>query len=63
MESAEKAVAEFEEKQAALEARLAAGETDAALLEEYAQVQKALENQMSVWELAQMQYDELKERL
>lgn len=63
VENAEKAVAEFEEKQAALEARLAAGETDAALLEEYAQVQKALENQMSVWELAQMQYDELKERL
>lgn len=62
VENAEKAIAEIEEAQAGIEARLAAGETDAGLLEEYARVQKSLENQMSVWELAQMRYDELKNR-
>ena len=62
MENAEKAIAELESAQSALEARLAQGESDAELLEEYAKVKKSLENQMSVWELAQMQYDELKNR-
>lgn len=62
VENAEKAIAELESAQSALEARLAQGESDAELLEEYAKVKKSLENQMRVWELAQMQYDELKNR-
>lgn len=67
---AEKAVAEAEVKVAALEEaqrkreeRLAAGEADPVLLEEYSAARKEMENAMSVWELAQTDLDDLKERL
>ncbi len=67
---AEKAVAEAEMKVAALEEaqrqreeRLAAGDADPKLLEEYSAAQKEMENAMSVWELAQTDLDDLKERL
>lgn len=60
---AEKRVADLEEAQRQREERLAAGETDPMLLEEYSAAQKEMENAMSVWELAQTDLDNLKERL
>ena len=60
VEKAEEEIARLEAEQARMEGRLAAGQADAGLLEAYARLQKTLENQMSVWELAQMHLDEIK---
>ncbi len=60
---AEKKVEMLEEAQRQREERLAAGEADPKLLEEYSSAQKEIENAMSVWELAQTDLDNLKERL
>ncbi|MBP3298938.1 MAG: ABC-F family ATP-binding cassette domain-containing protein [Muribaculaceae bacterium] len=57
---AEKAIEEIEGRIADMEARLANGDASAELLSDYAAMQKKLENQMSVWELAQQRLDELK---
>lgn len=57
---AEKAIEEIEGQIADMEARLANGDASAELLSDYAAMQKKLENQMSVWELAQQRLDELK---
>lgn len=59
VKDAETRIAGYEEKIQQLEARLSAGDSSADLLEEYAATQKALENEMSVWELAQMHLDEI----
>lgn len=57
---AEKAIEEIEGRIADMETRLANGDASAELLSDYAAMQKKLENQMSVWELAQQRLDELK---
>lgn len=52
----------LEEKQTALEGRLANGESDAELLSDYDDTSKKLENAMSVWELAAAELEELQQR-
>ena len=59
MEDAETGVAAAEEAVKAVEARIAAGEVAPEVFEEHAAANKALENAMSVWELAQMELDEM----
>ncbi len=46
---------------AAIEAKIAAGELDDDIYIRHAQAVKDLENAMSMWELAQMEYDGLKQ--
>lgn len=62
VKDAEARIAEFEEKIKVLEDRLATGESDPELLAEYDSMQKRLENEMSVWELAQLNLDEIQSR-
>ena len=57
---AEQNVMQLEEKLAGIEEKLALGDTSAELLEQYASVQKEMENAMSMWEIAQQDYDNLK---
>ena len=59
---AEAQIALLEEKQTALEGRLANGESDAELLSDYDDTSKKLENTMSVWELAAAELEELQQR-
>ena len=59
VEDAEAGVAAAEEAVKAVEARIAAGEVAPEVFEEHAAANKALENAMSVWELAQMELDEM----
>lgn len=59
---AEAQIALLEEKQTALEGRLANGESDAELLSDYDDTSKKLENAMSVWELAAAELEELRQR-
>lgn len=59
---AEAQIALLEEKQTALEGRLANGESDAELLSDYDDTSKKLENAMSVWELADAELEELQQR-
>lgn len=59
VKDAEQKIAEMEQKIAEMEQRMSAGESDAELLSEYADAQKRLENEMSIWELAQQKLDEL----
>lgn len=59
VEDAETGVAAAEEAVKAVEARIAAGEVAPEVFEEHAAANKALENAMSVWELAQMELDEM----
>lgn len=59
---AEVQIALLEEKQTALEGRLANGESDAELLSDYDDTSKKLENAMSVWELAAAELEELQQR-
>ncbi|MCM1223813.1 MAG: ATP-binding cassette domain-containing protein, partial [Lachnospiraceae bacterium] len=59
VKDAEERIEKFEAEIKEIEAKLAAGDSSAELLEQYAAKQKAMENEISVWELAQMQLDEL----
>ena len=59
---AEAQIALLEEKQTALEGRLANGESDAELQSDYDDTSKKLENAMSVWELAAAELEELQQR-
>ena len=59
---AEAQIALLEEKQTALEGRLANSESDAELLSDYDDTSKKLENAMSVWELAAAELEELQQR-
>lgn len=59
---AEAQIALLEEKQTALEGRLANGESDAELLSDSDDTSKKLENAMSVWELAAAELEELQQR-
>ncbi len=62
VEEAEKAVEQREAEIAEIEAKIAAGELDNDIYTRHAATVKELENAMSVWELAQMELDELKSR-
>lgn len=59
VEKAEKEISIFEEEVAALEAKISAGDCSEETLSAYASKQRELENAMSMWELAQMELDEL----
>lgn len=56
----ENKIAELEELQKELEAKIVAGDTANETLEAYARSGKDIENAMSVWELAQMELESLK---
>ena len=62
VKKAEEEIARLETLQAELESKIAAGDASEETLEAYAKTGKELENAMSVWELAQMELDELQER-
>ncbi len=59
---AESEIEQLESRIAELEKRLSSGESTPELLEDYAGSTKKLENAMSVWELAQMQLEELQKK-
>ncbi|MCM1456503.1 MAG: ATP-binding cassette domain-containing protein [Lachnoclostridium sp.] len=59
VETAEADIARLESEKAAIEARFAAGEASDELYALHAEAQKNLENAMSVWELASMEYEEM----
>ena len=56
----EKDVEDLEEKMAAVEAKIASGDASSETLGAYQSLQQKLENAMSVWEMAQMELDEIK---
>ncbi|MDE5653643.1 MAG: ATP-binding cassette domain-containing protein, partial [Muribaculaceae bacterium] len=60
VKAAEQEIARLEEEIAAMESEIATGKCDQEYLAAYADAQKRLENQMSVWELASMELDELR---
>lgn len=62
VEEAEAEVSRCEEALAAVEAEIAAGAVATEVFTRHADATKAVENAMSVWELAQMELDELKQR-
>ena len=62
VEEAEAEVSRCEEALAAVEAEIAAGAVATEVFSRHADATKAVENAMSVWELAQMELDELKQR-
>lgn len=62
VEEAENEVSRMEQALADIESKIAAGEVAPEIFEEHAQAGKNLENAMSLWELAQMELDEIKER-
>ena len=59
VETAEADIARLESEKAAIEARFAAGEASDELYALHVEAQKNLENAMSVWELASMEYEEM----
>ena len=61
VKDAEADIAAIEEEIASLEARFASGDVDENSYTAHADLQKKLENAMSLWELATIEYDELKE--
>ncbi len=62
VKNAETRISELEVKQKELEDKISSGETDADILDAYARAGKEMENAMSVWELAQMDLDEIKSK-
>lgn len=61
VEDAEAAVSKLEDTLKEVEAEIAAGEVKPEIFTRHAEVTKEIENAMSVWELAQMELDEMKE--
>lgn len=62
LDEAEAAVGQRESELAEIESRIAAGEVDPEIFTAHAEATKAVENAMSVWELAGQELDELKQR-
>ncbi len=58
--NAEAGIAKMEARISEIEAMMGAGDVSPQLLAEYDDVRKRLENEMSIWEMAQMRLDELK---
>ena len=63
VEKAEEDIAKLEADIAEVENQLSQGDSSAETLERYAALTKKLENAMSVWEVAQQDYDELKAKM
>ena len=61
-EEAEAAVGVAEERVKEVEAKIAEGDVSPKIFDEHAMANKNLENAMSVWELAQMELDEMEEK-
>ena len=59
IKDAELLVEKLDEEKAELEQKLSEGQSDASLLDRYAQVQKQSEEAMLAWEEAQMEYENL----
>jgi len=59
VKEAEAKVEEFETQIKAIEEKLSQGEASPELLDNYAALQKSMENEMSIWELAQIKLDEM----
>jgi ATP-binding cassette subfamily F protein 3 len=59
VKKAEAEIESLEAKQKEVEDKIAAGDASSETLEEYAKVQKDMENAMSVWELAQSELENL----
>lgn len=59
IKDAELLVEKLDEEKAELERKLSEGQSDASLLDRYAQVQKQCEEAMLAWEEAQMEYENL----
>ncbi len=59
IKDAELLVEKLDEEKAELEQKLSEGQSDASLLDRYAQVQKQCEEAMLAWEEAQMEYENL----
>lgn len=57
---AEAEISRIENEIAQIEAKIAAGEVDNDIFNQHAAMNKQLENAMSIWELASMEYDEIK---
>lgn len=62
VKTAETNIEALETRQKEIEEKLSSGDSSAEILEEYASIGKELENAMSVWELAQMELEELNQR-
>lgn len=62
VKTAETNIEALESRQKEIEEKLSSGDSSAEILEEYASIGKELENAMSVWELAQMELEELNQR-
>lgn len=60
MEDAETEIADIERQIAEIESAIASGDIAGDIFERHASTQKRLENAMSLWELATMEYEELK---
>ena len=60
MANAEAGIVKMEARISEIEAMMGAGDVSPQLLAEYDDVRKRLENEMSIWEMAQMRLDELK---
>ena len=60
IEEAEALVTQREQELADIEAKISAGEVSNEIFESHAKAGKAVENAMSEWELAQMEFDDLK---
>lgn len=63
VEKAEEDIAKLEADIAEVENQLSQGDSSPETLERYAALTKKLENAMSVWEIAQQDYDELKAKM
>lgn len=59
VKEAEVRVEQYETRIKEIEQKLSAGESSPELLTDYSTLQKAMENEMSVWELAQLRLDEI----
>ncbi len=62
VKTAETNIEALETRQKEIEEKLSSGDSSTEILEEYASIGKELENAMSVWELAQMELEELNQR-
>lgn len=63
VKNAEAQIERLEAVQEEIEAKISAGDSSTEILSRYSQTQKDMENAMSVWELAQMELEELKDKL
>lgn len=62
VKKAEEDIENLEKQQSDLEEKISNGEASEDILKAYADITKNLENAMSVWELSQLELDELKEK-